>query len=148
MERAGGVLRGASKLERRTFLASIAGGLLAAPLVAAAQPAGKMYRVGWLATFSEPRTTFREAMRELGYIERKTVAFEVRKSESRFDQLRQLAAELITLNVDIIVAVAPAAIRAAKEATGSVPVVMSFWGGPDLVDSGVIQSFARPGGNV
>jgi len=133
-------------LDRRAFIAGI--GLLAAPLAAKAQQAGKMYRVGWLATFSEPRTTFREAMRELGYIEGKTVAFEVRRSESRFDQLPRLAAELATSNVDIIVAVAPAAIRAAKEAAGSVPVVMSFWGGPDLVESGVIQSFARPGGNV
>lgn len=133
-------------LDRRAFIAGI--GLLAAPLAAKAQQAGKVYRVGWLATFSEPRTTFREAMRELGYIEGKTVAFEVRRSESRFDQLPRLAAELVTSNVDIIVAVAPAAIRAAKEAAGSVPVVMSFWGGPDLVESGVIQSFARPGGNV
>jgi len=148
MERAGGVLRGTSKLERRTFLASITGGLLAAPLVAAAQPAGKMYRVGWLATFTEPRTTFRDAMRELGYAEGRNVAFEVRRSESRFDDLPRLATELVTAKVDVIVAVAPAAIRAAKQAASPTPVVMAFWGGPDLVESGVIASFARPGGSV
>jgi putative ABC transport system substrate-binding protein len=133
-------------LDRRAFIAGI--GLLAAPLAAEAQRAGKVYRVGWLATFPEPRPTFRDAMRELGYIEGKSFAFEVRRSEGRFDQLPRLAAELVTSNVDVIVAVAPAAIRAAKEAVGSVPVVMSFWGGPDLVESGVISSFARPGGNV
>ena len=148
MERAGPDPRGPSKLDRRTFLTSISGGLLAAPLAAAAQPAGKVYRVGWLATFAEPRTTFREAMRELGYVEGKNLTFEVRRSESRFDELPRLATELVTAKVDVIVAVAPAAIRAAKQAGSSTPVVMAFWGGPDLVESGVIASFARPGGNI
>ena len=87
-------------------------------------------------------------MRELGYVEGKNVAYEVRRSESRFDELPRLATELITAKVDVIVAIAPAAIRAAKQASNSTPVVMAFWGGPDLVESGVIASFARPGGNV
>ncbi len=135
-------------IDRRTFLAGTGAVLLAAPFAAEAQQAGKVYRVGWLATFTEPRITFREAMRELGYVEGKNVAYEVRRSESRFDELPRLATELITAKVDVIVAIAPAAIRAAKQASNSTPVVMAFWGGPDLVESGVIASFARPGGNV
>jgi len=148
MERPEPAPHGASRLERRTFLTSISGGLLAAPLAATAQQAGKVYRVGWLATFAEPRPTFRQAMREFGYVEGKNVAFEVRRSESRFDELPRLATELATAKVDVIVAVAPAAIRAAKQAASPTPVVMAFWGGPDLVESGVISSFARPGGYV
>ncbi len=135
-------------MKRRGFLSALSAGLLAAPLAAEAQQAGKVYRVGWLATFTEPRSTFREAMRELGYVEGKNIAFETRRSESRFDDLPRLATELVTAKVDVIVAVAPAAIRAAKQASNSTPVVMAFWGGPDLVESGVIASFARPGGNV
>ena len=69
-------------LERRRFMALVIGGLLAAPLAAEAQPAGKVYRVGWLASFSEPRPTFLEAMRELGYVEGKNVALMVAKCEN------------------------------------------------------------------
>jgi putative ABC transport system substrate-binding protein len=83
-------------VDRRTFLAATGAVLLAAPLAAEAQQAGKVYRVGWLAPFTEPRITFREAMRELGYVEGKNVAYEVRRSESRFDELPRLATELIT----------------------------------------------------
>jgi putative tryptophan/tyrosine transport system substrate-binding protein len=74
-------------MRRRAFLSAMAGGILAAPLRVEAQQAGKVYRVGWLATFTEPRSTFREAMRELGYVEGRNVAYEVRRSESRFNEL-------------------------------------------------------------
>jgi len=87
-------------------------------------------------------------MRELGYVEGKTLAFETRNSDGNYDRLPALAAELVRSKVDIIVAVAPSAVRAASAATKSIPIVMAFWGGPDLVESGVITSFARPGGNV
>ncbi len=140
-------------ISRRRFLTGVASGL--APIGAAAhaqehkaQQAGKVYRVGWLSFFGEPRPTFREAMRELGYVEGKTVVFEARNADGRSDRMPELVAELITSKVDIIVASAPPAILAAKDATRSIPIVMAYWGGPDLVESGVIASFARPGGNV
>ena len=134
-------------MNRRAFLYGTAA-TFAGPLAAEAQPAGKVWRVGWLSWIGEPRPTFLAAMRELGYVEGKTVAFETRNADGRHDRVPAFAAELVRLKVDIIVAVAPPAIRAAKQATGSIPIVMAYWGGPDLVESGVIASFARPGGNV
>ena len=123
-------------------------GLFVAPLAAKAQPAGKVYRVGWLSLFGEPRSTFREALRDLGYVEGKNVAFETRNADGNYEGIPALAAELVSLKVNIIIASAPPAIRAAKQATSSIPIVMAYWGGPNLVESGVIASFARPGGNV
>jgi putative ABC transport system substrate-binding protein len=87
-------------------------------------------------------------MRELGYVEGKTFVFETRLAEGKYDRLPALAAELVSAKVDLIVAVAPAAVRATKEATKSIPIVIAWWGGPDLVESGVVASFARPGGNI
>jgi putative ABC transport system substrate-binding protein len=116
--------------------------------VSDAQPAGKAARVGWLSPSNEPRREFREAMRELGYVEGKTLAFETRNAAGNYDRLPEFAAELVRSKVDIIVAVAPSAVRAAKAATSTIPIVMAFWGGPDLIESGVIANFARPGGNV
>ena len=135
-------------MERRTFLALVPGALLAAPLAAEAQPAGKVWRIGWLSPFADPPATFREALRELGYVEGKTFVFETRNAVGNYARLPELAAELVGSKVDIIVAVAPTAIRAAKEATGSIPIVMRYWGEPDLLGSGLVASFNRPGGNV
>jgi ABC-type uncharacterized transport system substrate-binding protein len=135
-------------MERRTFLGVIAGGLLAAPVAAEAQQARKVPRVGWMASFGGFRPTFREAMRELGYVEGKTVVFEIRNADGRHDRIPDLVAELIASNVDIIVAAAPPAILAARNATRSIPIVMAYWGGPDLVEAGVIAHFTRPGSNV
>jgi putative ABC transport system substrate-binding protein len=87
-------------------------------------------------------------MREFGHVEGKTFVFETRLAEGKYDRLPALAAELVSAKVDLIVAVAPAAVRAAKEATKSIPIVIAWWGGPDLVESGVVASFARPGGNI
>jgi putative tryptophan/tyrosine transport system substrate-binding protein len=135
-------------VDRRAFLALVPGSLLAAPLAVEAQPAAKVYRIGWLSPFSEPPATFREALRELGYVDGKTFAFEIRNAQGSYARLPGLASELMDSKVDIIVAVAPAAIQAAKEATSSIPIVMRYWGGPDLLGSGVVASFNRPGGNV
>ena len=120
------------------------------PLTVEAQQEGKVYRIGWLVTTSDggPRATFRDALRELRYVEGKTVAFEARSAEGKADRLPALAADLVAAKVDIVLAVAPAAIRAAKQATTTIPIVMAFWGGPDLVESGIIASFARPGANI
>ncbi len=136
-------------MARRLFLAlALAFAVLLAPLVAAAQQAAKIYRVGWLTPTTGPPAGIRDAFREMGWIEGKTFVFEVRQAESHRERLPELAADLVRSNVDVILASAPAAIRAAMDATTKIPIVMSWWGGPDLVQSGIIGSFARPGGNV
>ncbi len=114
-----------------------------------AQETRKVFRIGWLhPSATEPRATFRDALRELGYVEGRNVRFEVRSAEGKFDQFPRLAAELVASRVDVLVAVAPTAIRAARQATSNVPIVMAYWGGPDLVEAGIIASFARPGRNI
>jgi putative ABC transport system substrate-binding protein len=137
-------------MERRRFIEVIAGGLLAAPLAAEAQTTGRMYRIGWLtpAASGGPSPSFREAMRALGYVEGQTVAFESRSAEDDLGRLPKLAAELVHSKVDVIVAVSPPAIRAARQATDTIPIVMAYWGQGGLIESGIVASFASPGGNV
>ena len=109
----------------------------------------KVAKIGFLTPttkFVWPQ--FVAALRALGYIENQTITFEVRAAEGNLDRLPALAAELVRSKVDIIVAVSPPAILAAKQATGTIPVVMAFWGGDGLIESGVIASFARPGANI
>jgi len=133
-------------MRRREFIAL--GGSVVWPLAALAREPGKIYRIGWLGPLTGVPAEFRDALREFGWIEGKTVVFEVRQAEGRREQLPDLATDLVRSNVDIIVAQAPAAIRAAKQATTTIPIVMCFWGGPDLVQSGIVASHARPGGNI
>jgi len=129
-----------------TVLASLV--LLAAPIAAAAQPAGKVWRIGYLTPSDIPLDTLITAFRELGYIEGRTAKFENRSAKNDFDRLPDLAADLVRAPVDIIVAVSPPAIIAARRATTTIPIVMAFWGGEGLIESGVVASFSRPGGNV
>jgi len=131
-------------MRRRDFIAL--GGVAMWPQAALTQQVAK-HRIGWLAPTAGIPVEFRDALRELGWIEGSTVVFETRHAEDR-RELPDLAADLVRSNVDVIVAQAPSAIRAAKRATTVIPIVMSFWGGPDLIQSGVIESYARPGGNV
>ena len=84
----------------------------------------------------------------MGYIEKMNIAFEVRTAESNLDRLPELAADLVRSKVDVIIAVSPPAILAAKRATSTIPIVMAFWGGEGLIESGVAASLARPGGNI
>ncbi|HET6373817.1 MAG TPA: ABC transporter substrate-binding protein [Candidatus Polarisedimenticolia bacterium] len=137
-------------MERRTFLGVIAGGLLAAPLAAEAQPAGKVYRIGWLtpAVMEAPSRSQREALRALGYVEGQAVAFESRSAEDHLERLPRLAADLVDSKVDVIVAVCPPAILAARQATDTIPIVMAYWGAGGLIESGIVANFARLGGNV
>jgi putative ABC transport system substrate-binding protein len=129
-----------------TFIALL---WLTTPWTSDAQQAGKVYRIGWLhPSAAEPRATFRDALRALGYVEGKNVTFETRSPEGKYDDFPRLAAELAASRVDVLVAVAPAAIRAARQATSTIPIVMAYWGGQDLVEAGIIASFARPGGNI
>ena len=119
----------------------------AAPLVAEAQPAGKVHRIGVLSylapdVLQASLVTFREGLRQQGYVEGRNITFELRTSSGRLDALPELAAELVRLNVDVILAIAPLSIRAARQATSTIPIVMA------LGDPATFDSLARPGGNV
>ena len=138
-------------MERRTFLAVVSGGLLAAPIAAEAQQAGKVYRVGYLSAGSREATgplyqAFLGGLSGRGWIESQNLIVESRWAEGRNERLPALAAELVQLKVDVIVAVAEAAALAARDATKSVAVVMLLVGDP--VGSKLVASLARPGGNV
>jgi len=132
-------------------MGALAGTLLAAPLAAEAQQAGKVHRIGYLTgglSTDRPHLieAFRQGLRELGWVEGQNIVIEYRYAEGRFDRLPDLAAELVRLKVDIIVAVATPASAAAKNATGTIPIVGISLGDP--VGTGLIASLARPGGNV
>jgi putative tryptophan/tyrosine transport system substrate-binding protein len=134
-------------MDRRTFLTMLPGGLLAAPLAAEAQPAGKVYRIGFLRAGEPPRhwiEEFRQGLRELGYVEGQNLIIEFRIGT--LDQLPQLAEELVRLKVDVIVASASSAGIAAKKATTTVPIVFTSLSHP--VEIGLVKSLARPGGNI
>jgi putative ABC transport system substrate-binding protein len=122
--------------------------LLALPLAAASQPAGKVYRIGLLTPTSRPLAVgpFREGLRSLGYVEGQNLLIEHRSAEGRFERLPDLAAELVRLKVEVIVAVVTQASLAAKGATSTIPNVMVAVGDP--VGAGLVTSLARPGGNV
>jgi putative ABC transport system substrate-binding protein len=128
------------------------GGLPAWWSRALAQRSHKVWRVGYLAPVSQSGSVallspLKDALRERGYSDDQTVKFEVRTADD-LDRLPLLAAELVAEQVDIIVAVGPAAIRAASHTTRTIPIVMAFWGGPGLIESGTVASLARPGTNV
>ena len=139
-------------MRRRTFLATVSGGLLAAPLAAEAQQASKVPRIGFLSVTSPSDRpglldAFRQRLRELGRVEGQNYVIEYRYAEDRVDRLPDLAAELVRLKVDLIVASAGTQVAtAAKNATETIPVVMIFVRDP--VGIGLIASLARPGGNV
>jgi putative tryptophan/tyrosine transport system substrate-binding protein len=142
----------ASYIGRRKFLATLLGGAAAWPLAARAQQAPRVPRIGYLSptSFDAARQhnldAFRIGLRELGYVEDRNIALEIRWAEERYDRLPALAADLIQLRVDVIVTGGEAAIRATQQATKTVPVVMTVV--EDPVASGIIASLGRPGGNV
>jgi putative ABC transport system substrate-binding protein len=137
-------------VDRRAFLSTVAGGLLAAPLAAEAQPAGKVYRIGYLSPRPgiEPQEeAFRQGLRELGYVEGQNLVIEWRFAKGETVIFPTVAAELVRLKVDCIVTVGVTATAAAKQATSTIPIVMAA-ADDDPVRLGLIASFARPGGNV
>ena len=135
-------------MDRRAFLATLTGGLLAAPLAAEAQQAGKVYRVGMLWTTRVPaiEDLLGQGLRELGWIEGQNFVVERRYSEGRADRYPALAAELVRLQPDLITAVGTPGALAAKAATTTIPIVFAAVGDP--VGSGLVESLARPGGNL
>jgi putative ABC transport system substrate-binding protein len=138
-------------ISRRAFVASVTGGLLSAPLAAAAQPAGKVHRIGFLgnstaaleANLVQP---FRDGLRELGYVEGRDVAIEYRWAEGQYERFPALIAELIALKVEVLVTAGTPAALAVKRATTTIPLVMVAVGEP--VGTGLVKSLARPGGNL
>ncbi len=121
--------------------------LLAAPLAAAAQQRGKMPRIGWLSVGSPPANpAFWQGMRDLGYVEGQNIVVEYRWAEGKLDRLRDLAAELTRLKVDVIVTNGYPAAVAAKHVTATIPVVFSTH--VDPVGTGLVTSLARPAGNL
>ena len=127
--------------------------LLALGVIAEAQQPKKVPRIGYLSA-SDPATestraeAIRLALRELGYIEGQNIAIEYRYAEGKLDRFPELAAELVRLKVDIIVVGGGVTlIRAAKNATKTIPIVM-MGQGLDPVEAGLVESLARPGGNV
>ena len=135
-------------MNRRAFLTRLGLSLLAAPLAAEAQQAGKVYRIGFLGTVESPHgwEAFLQGLRELGWAEGKNIVTERRFSEGKQERFRDLAAELVRLNVAVIVTSATPATLAAKNATTTIPIVMAAVGDP--VGAGLVVSLARPGGNI
>jgi putative ABC transport system substrate-binding protein len=117
---------------------------------AEAQQAAKPYRIGILhpatPTTGAIPSAFRDRLADLGYVEGRTVQFESRSAEGRPERVPALAAELVRLNVDVLLTIGSQATKAAKEATATIPIV--FAGVYSPVEAGVVASLARPGGNV
>jgi len=138
-----------NRVHRRDFLVA-AGTLLAAPLVAEAQQAANVTRIGYLshnlAASSHLRDAFLQGLRELGYVEGRNVVIEYRYAEGKPERLPALAAELVALKVDVIVTVSNTTALAAKQATRTVPIVFTAVANP--VAAGIVNSLARPGGNL
>jgi putative ABC transport system substrate-binding protein len=118
--------------------------------IAEAQQAGKVWRLGFLNPGSSPATdgriaTFRLGLRELGYVEGKDIMIERRYAEGKVERLSTMARDLVQLKVDVIVAIGTASVEAAKDATQTIPIILSSG---DPVGSGHVASLARPGGNI
>jgi putative ABC transport system substrate-binding protein len=134
------------------FIVTLTLSLLAAPLTAKAQSLAQVPRIGWLASGFPPSeaarqpSPFWQGLHELGWVEGQNIAVEWRYAEENYDRLPALAAELVQLGVDLIVAGDSRAIPAAKHATDTIPIVMTVSGDP--VRGGFVASLAQPGGNI
>ena len=135
---------------RLAFSMTLALGGLFTPLAAEAQQAAKVPRIGYVATdlrsSAHLREAFLQGLRDLGYVEGRNVVIEYRSAEGKLERLPALAAEVVALKVDVIVAPGTPGALAAKRATGTIPIV--FPAASDPVASGLVTSLARPGGNV
>ena len=138
-------------VDRRTFVAVTAGGLLGVALAAAAQPT-KIPRIGYVSGTGSAADqgpyveALRQGLRDLGRIEGRDFSIEYRGAEGKLDRVPSIVNELVQLKVDVIVATIPGAIHAAKQATITIPIVMVT--SVDPVASGIVASLARPGGNI
>jgi ABC-type uncharacterized transport system substrate-binding protein len=134
-------------MDRRVFIAMMGGRLLATPLAVAAQQAGKVYRIGWLAPAPLPTTldSFRDGLHALGYAEGNNFTVEERYAMGKSERFAPLVAQLVRANVDLIVTTGNEATAAAKATAGPTPVV--FVAG-NSVENGLVESLAHPGGNM
>ena len=140
-------------MNRRRFIAAASAFVGARPLTATGQQTGKVTRIGILGNLprTEPQgadlwAAFVQGLSELGYVEGQNMIIEERSSEGRYERLALLAGELVRLKVDVIVVPAGNNARAAQQATRTIPIVAASLGDP--VDTGLVTSFARPGGNL
>src|SRR5215468_2683158 len=135
-------------IQRRQFITLLGGAAAAWPLVARAQQAAKTARIGYLALRSPipADDAFLKGLAELGWIEGQNIVIERRFAAGNVEQLKGSAAQLVRLNVDVILAAASAPTKVAKEATASMPIVFANAGDP--VGQGFVQSLPRPGGNI
>jgi putative ABC transport system substrate-binding protein len=137
-------------MDRRAFLAgSVA--FVSAPLGGEAQQPAKISRIGYLSPLSARADSahseaFRQGLRALGYVEGQSVVIEARYADGSFERLPDLAAEIVRLKVDVIVAAPTPAVRAVQKATRTIPIVMAFSGDP--IDEGFVAGLTRPGGNI
>src|SRR6266436_6035674 len=135
---------------RLAFTITLLLGGLFSPSAAGAQQAAKIARIGYLHPDLAPgphqHEAFLQGLRDLGYVEGRNVVIEYRDAEGKYERLPALAAELVALKVDVIVAGGAPQALAAKQATRTIPIV--FASSPDPVESGLVTSLARPGGNV
>jgi putative ABC transport system substrate-binding protein len=138
-------------MRRRDFITLVGGGIAVRPLAAQAQQAGKLPTIGFLVAGTPTShgqwvAAFMQRLRELDWIEGRTITIEYRWAEGRDERFAEIAAELVRRQVDVIVTSATAAIVAAKQATSVIPIVFAAAGDP--VGTGLVASLARPGGNV
>ena len=138
-------------MKRRTFITLLSGAAAVWPLAARAQQAGKLPTIGFLgantpASQSQWTAAFVQRLRDLGWIEGRTVAIEYRWAEGRSERLAEIAAEFVRLKVDIVVTWGTIPALAIKEATSVIPIVFAAAGDP--AGTGLVASLARPGGNV
>jgi ABC-type uncharacterized transport system substrate-binding protein len=139
-------------MDRRAFIGTVAGSLLAAPLAGEAQQAGKVVRIGLLSlAASDPASVarwkaLRDRLGELGYVEGQNATFESRWADGQVGRLRNLAAELIDTKIDILVTASSEAALAAQQRSNSIPIVMATGGDP--VEMGLAVSLSRPAKNV
>ena len=139
------------RMRRREFITLLGGAAVAWPLVTRAQQVGKVYRIGFLANDPTIPTqpagqAFLDGLRENGFVEGKNIIIERRFAEARPDRYADLVAELIRLEVDVLVTSAEEATLAAKRATTNIPIVMINVSDP--VGQGIVPSLAHPGGNI
>ncbi len=137
-------------MHRRTFLGTLAGGLLAAPLAAEGQQAGKIPRLCFLelnaGLWRSVYSPFFQGLRDLGYVDGQTITIDYLSADGQVERFPTLAADCLRLKADIVVASTTLAAQAAKKATRTIPIVMNGLGDP--VASGLVVSLGRPGGNV
>ena len=138
-------------MKRREFITLLGGAAAAWPIAARGQQVGKLHRIGFLGSATAAGSakaieSLRTGLREFGYVEGANIAIEFRWAEGNYDRLPHLVAELIAMNVDVLITHGTPGTRVAKEATTAIPIVMAISG--DAIATGLVSSLARPEANL